>query len=239
MPRPLLPPKGMYYPAAILFNSKMRPVVRDTLVQLLGLAWATNGRCTPPLTYARLAQVTGKSQSSLYGHITALWRDHAALRLQSAGDGYFTIHFAEWVQPKGGKQAEDFENLNLPVKEEEQVSQSCGEKLVLDPDLDHGARKVEKRRLSPELLAAFEAVSLFPRLIAEAAASDYSEDDLRALLAWAREDFPEHAAQIFIARMREHGSAPERFYGEPCKHCGLYGRHAPDCSGRYYEGWDE
>jgi hypothetical protein len=242
MTRPLLPPNGFYIPRSILFNHKFPPALRDTLMHLISLAWANNGRSTPPVSYAQLSQILDKSPRTLYGQIACLRTVHAALRLQNAGNGLFIIHFAEWVQPRK-KSSPDLRNfLQSPDQEVEDVSLSTGkEKHPLPNDVNHGAQNLQKsgktpRRLSKKLVAALEEAGIFAPMIEEAAASDYSEKDLWALLAWVKEECPQKPGGIFVYRMRSRSHPPARFFQTSCPECGRRGEHAPDCPARFRDG---
>ena len=92
MPRSLLPPRGIFVPASILYDKSISPAVRDTWVQLRGLAWGQLE--TPSLSFMQLVDILDKSQSTLYGHMTIL-RARGALLWRSARDGTFIVSFPE------------------------------------------------------------------------------------------------------------------------------------------------
>jgi hypothetical protein len=130
MPRTLKPPRGIFISSTVLYHPSMDPCVRDTLIQLLGLAWGDSFSRTPALSYHDLTVITGKKLRTLYGHIAALRDEHAALRLQSAGGGMYIIVFADWVRPEI-KPPGLCKNLQSPVKEEESDSQNIDQNLLL------------------------------------------------------------------------------------------------------------
>jgi DNA-binding transcriptional ArsR family regulator len=101
MPRPLLPPKGVIIPPHIAYDTKMAPAARDTYMQLRGLAWGK--KSTPELTMEELSTITGKSQSTIYGHLAYL-RDWGVLRYVPSGDKSIKVTF---IDTKG----DDSENL--------------------------------------------------------------------------------------------------------------------------------
>jgi hypothetical protein len=92
-----------------------------------------------------------------------------------------------------------------------------------------GAARALTKKLQAELLER----GLFPMLLAEVAASSYSEADLRALLAWCSADSPERPAGLFMGRLRAGARAPKVYRGVPCPVCGQYGKHAADCRKRF------
>jgi hypothetical protein len=249
MTRPIKPPRGAFIATSVLFHPSMHSAVRDTLIQLLALAWASNSQYTPPLSYQQLVALTGKTKATLYGHIAALPDDHAALRLQPAGDGLFIVTFADWLAPVTSKKP-PFEILELPDQEEEESISIPGE--LIPPPVDSydqglensknrkfAPQKAVRRRLSPALHRALHEAGVFPDLIEEVASSGFSEEDLRALLAWCRQDRPESPAALLVVRMRAGASPPRCFYQAPCRRCGQYGGHAPNCSGYYLNFFEE
>lgn len=96
MPRPLLPPRGVFVPTAIAYNHEMPASVALTWIQLRGLAWSESE--TPPLSMGQLADLTGKSPSTLYGHM-ALLRQWGALRWRPSEKGTFIVSFE--ADPEG------------------------------------------------------------------------------------------------------------------------------------------
>lgn len=62
-------------------------------LQLKGLSYDNNGK-TPPLTMAQIMALTGKKQSTVYGHMTIL-RDRGWLLFSTAQDGTFMFSFPE------------------------------------------------------------------------------------------------------------------------------------------------
>lgn len=90
MPRPLIPPRGTFVPASLIYHRDIPPVVFHTWVQLRSLAWGQNE--TPSISLAQLAELTGKSQTSLYGHMAFL-RKWGALRWRPSGTGTLIVSF--------------------------------------------------------------------------------------------------------------------------------------------------
>jgi hypothetical protein len=83
MARPLIPPRGVFVPVALIYERLIPPVALHTWVQLRGLAWA--GRETPSLSLQQLEEITGKSQSAIYGHMAILRSWGAVRRAQCVG----------------------------------------------------------------------------------------------------------------------------------------------------------
>jgi hypothetical protein len=70
MPKPMLPPSYVNVPAGILYSKDLPAAVIHTYCQLKGLGWGRDGFQEIPFKY--LEEVTGKSRSTLYGHIGTL-----------------------------------------------------------------------------------------------------------------------------------------------------------------------
>jgi hypothetical protein len=90
MTRPLIPPRGVFVPTSVVYNRALPAAILQTWVQLRGLAWGDSE--TPPLSMKQLIEITGKSQSCLYGHMTSL-RVWGALRWRPSGRGTFIVSF--------------------------------------------------------------------------------------------------------------------------------------------------
>jgi len=90
MPRPLLPPRGIFIPTMMIYNREVPPSVVYTWIQLRGLAWDREE--TPAISMPQLSDLTGKSQSTLYGHM-ALLRSWGALRMRPSVKGTFIVSF--------------------------------------------------------------------------------------------------------------------------------------------------
>ena len=247
MPKPIKPPRGVFISTQVLFHPSMKAQVRDTLIQLLALAWGSQSRHTPPLSYPQLAALTGKTIGRLYGHITILRKDYTALRLQSAGDGQMIISFADWVLPKQQDPPGRFKNSKVPY-EEEDVNPDLDSKLSLKihPLNDHDSISPEilktdvpkvpqPQPLTDDMRKALLDAGVFPSLLPEIGRSARRETDLYALLAWAKTDRPQAPAALFMGRLRAGAVAPDVYYQPPCPVCGVHGGHREDCRRRYHD----
>ena len=95
MTRPLLPPKGIFVPAHLIYSNSLPPVLLQTWIQLRGLAWGK--QVTPLLTLKEVAALIGKGQSTLYRHMTQL-RHLAALSWRTTGSGSLIVSFSDQPQ---------------------------------------------------------------------------------------------------------------------------------------------
>ncbi len=86
-----LPPRGVWVETVILF-SNLAPVVRDTYIQLRAIAFGQS--VIPALRIDEFSSITGKSESSVYGHMAAL-RTKGALRWRTSRDGTIMVEFCE------------------------------------------------------------------------------------------------------------------------------------------------
>jgi len=73
-----------------MFNHAYSPTVVHTWIQLRGFAWDRSE--TPQLSMNQLSEITGKSPSTLYGHM-ALLRSWGALRMRNSEKGTFILSF--------------------------------------------------------------------------------------------------------------------------------------------------
>jgi hypothetical protein len=247
MPVPLKPPRGAFISSVVIYDSKMRPTLKDTLIQLLGLAWRNNGVSTPPLTFNQLAILTGKSINTLYGHIAVLRETHSALRMQDAGDGMVIITFADWVKPVEGNAPPDSEYSELPVKEEEELIHinSIDEHILLNDQGEkppitkmhpkHKKAAFPKNNLSKGLQQLLMESCVFPSLLPEVSGSGRSEKEIEALMAWAQATQPLNPAPLFMVRLRAGAKPPRAFFDGACEKCGQIGTHLPECPARYLD----
>jgi len=106
MTRPLLPPGGIFVGIDLLFDHQLTPALRDTLLQLMALAWSSARRQTPPVSVAILATLTRKSARTLRAHLASLRAYPDVLRLQPAGRGRFTVILAGWLFGKANGENE-------------------------------------------------------------------------------------------------------------------------------------
>ena len=158
MSRPLLPPRGIFTGTRWLYDLELSATVKETLLQVMALAWGKDSHTTPPLSYAQLEALTGKNARTLRGHLSALRSYQAALRLQPAGTGQFIIALAPWlftnVLPQSGADAPAGKILPQPVNDQNQEEDSTVwvEREFLDlpePDHDQARGKTAARTPAP------------------------------------------------------------------------------------------
>jgi hypothetical protein len=93
--RSLLPPRGIFIRTHMLFRVRMRAQLRETLFQLIGLAWGDC--CTPILTVSHLAKLLHKPRQRVYQHLAELRDVYSALRLQKVDAGHLVIWLEDWL----------------------------------------------------------------------------------------------------------------------------------------------
>lgn len=119
MTTPLLPPRGIFVPTSIIYSQTISPAMRDTWLQLRGLAW-NNGE-TPAISVRQISELTGKSMPTIYGHMANL-RDRGALRWRPAQTGTIIVTFDADVE---------FSKISeLPVMVNSSVNQIDSKKLI-------------------------------------------------------------------------------------------------------------
>lgn len=82
---------GATIPPELLYCPKLSPAVRDTWAQVRGLA-DENGKLELKEGIRKLAEITGKSPSTLYGHLAVL-RDLHAITWRAAHTGELFVTF--------------------------------------------------------------------------------------------------------------------------------------------------
>ena len=97
MKLPQLPPRGIFAVTTLVFDKELPSSVKETLLQLMALAWVDPKHQTPPLTLSQLADLTGKATTTLYGHIAVLRNYRGALRLRRSVHGILVLTLADWL----------------------------------------------------------------------------------------------------------------------------------------------
>lgn len=124
-----LPPRYANVPIAFLLDPSIAAPVKETGMQLWAAAWESKDSPprTPPFTPAEFQSLTGKSQSTLYGHLAALKDKHWLLfSAPQRGTGQLVVEFLfgePAVQPvpqfsKVLERSETLENADLKAFKE-------------------------------------------------------------------------------------------------------------------------
>jgi hypothetical protein len=90
MSRPELPPRYVNVPSGVVYDQGLSSGAFQTYVQLRGLAWGKQE--SPTVSIDRLMELTGKGQSTLYGHM-ALLRSRGVLLFRPAAKGSLILSF--------------------------------------------------------------------------------------------------------------------------------------------------
>ena len=125
MAKPVLPPKYVNVPAGPAYDPELPDGVFRTYVQLRGLAWGKDR--LDEVTVKKIMEVTGKSRSTIYGHLGIL-RDRGWLLFNSAHYSWLTVEFCggdmdgdkaefETVDKSVDKSSRFLDSLNEEVKE--------------------------------------------------------------------------------------------------------------------------
>jgi len=104
----LLPPRGIFIPTDLLYHPNLSPVIFYTWVRLY--CQALDGRVTPALSIQHLVQLTGKSQVTIFRHLSWL-KSVSALNWRSAEDGGIIISFPDGLHDKPQRSVD---SLNFP-----------------------------------------------------------------------------------------------------------------------------
>lgn len=121
------PPKYVNVPTSVIYSALPSPI-RETLIQIIGLAWESKFRETPPLTFEELAKILGKSDSTVYQHVQYL-RSHSWLQFRSAGGPAYTFSLIDRsaISENQGSTASFSENsesfVNFLPKDKNQLNQ--------------------------------------------------------------------------------------------------------------------
>jgi len=88
--RPLVPPHYINVPVGIVYDKDIPPQVLATYIQIRGTAWGEDE--TPEISVNKLMELTGKSRSTIYGHLGIL-RDSGWLLFSSTHHAGLTVRF--------------------------------------------------------------------------------------------------------------------------------------------------
>jgi hypothetical protein len=86
----LLPPRGVFVPTQLIFNTQLPAAVLVTWIQLRCLAW--KGWVTPPFTIPELASLISIHPARLNRHLSQL-QEISALACRSTEDGKLVLSF--------------------------------------------------------------------------------------------------------------------------------------------------
>jgi hypothetical protein len=142
MPRPLLPPKGVFIPTFMIYHRSLPPSLLQTWVQLRGLAWGRT--VTPCMPFKEIAAIIGKSPSTLYRHMSQL-RNLAALSWRTTVSGSIIVSFSQQPSnpPSGNMDGITLNSQNrelpshssIPILNSDSRNNSEKDHKVLDIDL--------------------------------------------------------------------------------------------------------
>ncbi|MBT7191788.1 MAG: helix-turn-helix transcriptional regulator [Anaerolineae bacterium] len=223
MSRPLIPPTKVCIPSDIVFSRTISSPIRDIYIQLRGLAYGRTE--TPPVSFSQLSNITGKSVSTIYGHMAVL-RDRGALRWRTAQDSTIIVSFpkkniAFFTNPLDS----DFLESS---KEEEDLLQTKILKSVKPPPNFSADKK--KTSLQNETKKILLAEGVFKSKLEEIARSELSDKDISAIVHWVKSEYPnEQKPGLIIYRITKCIHAPDSYYAKPCSECGFIGSHTPSC----------
>jgi len=92
MAQPMLPPRGIFIPTQMIFNTQLPPAVLVTWIQLRCLAW--RGWVTPPFSISEFASLIGIHPNRLHRHLSQL-HDISALSWCITKNGKLILSFPE------------------------------------------------------------------------------------------------------------------------------------------------
>ncbi len=192
------PPRYVNAPTGMVYDPRLTPAVCHTGIQLIGLAWESRGKVIEEVEISKLEEVTGKSRSTVYGHLAAL-RDAGWLQFSSSRRGGLTVRFMELdlahdfgsVQKSG--QSENLDALNEVIKRDsvvkdlltcnnESVSASCVRNSGLASENLDGRLKVLDAQLCEELLELGVFREALARADALAVQNGWKAEHIRLLI---------------------------------------------------------
>lgn len=97
MSRPLLPPRGIFVSTRLLFDRRLSSALKETTLQLMALAWGSSELCTPPVSLAHLAKLTGKGEGTLRRHLLTLEKMECVVSLQHNEQGMLKVTLVSWL----------------------------------------------------------------------------------------------------------------------------------------------
>ena len=119
MPHPLLPPRGIFIPTHMIFNTQLPPAVLVTWIQLRCLAW--KGCVTPPLSISEFASLIAIHPNRLHRHLSQL-QDISALSWRTTKNGKLILSFPEepTVRTKNQASAPIFAGSTIPYSQDQE-----------------------------------------------------------------------------------------------------------------------
>jgi hypothetical protein len=236
MPKPLIPPRGVFIPTNVAYNLNISPVIRDTYVQLFGLAYGNIE--TPSISFEQLNEITGKGVSTLRGHLTIL-RNRGVLRWRTAQDGTIIVSF-----PKGASKGQAFFDEQLPdsqnrEKYDEEEDIKFRNKRVLPPPHPLDSQSVISKnenvqrqiQLRGDVQQALLDAGVFKSKLQGIQLAGLTNDEILAIVRWVNDEFRgERKAGLLIYRIENQILSPKQYFSNPCPECGNFGTHDELCS---------
>jgi len=147
MAGPLIPPRYVNVPSKIIYDGAVQPAIRDTYVQLRGLAWGKEE--TPPLSMEQLINILHKSRATIFGHLKSL-RDQGWLQFSTAQAHTMIVQFID--DPMDEKESRNLDSIN-PVNHELNIK-SLRESFTKTPAVQKSgqSRKLDKSTVPVGLL---------------------------------------------------------------------------------------
>jgi len=144
MPRPLVPPHYINVPVGIVYDKDIPPQVLATYIQIRGTAWGEDE--TPEISVKKLMELTGKSRSTIYGHLGIL-RDSGWLLFNSTHHAGLTVRFISDA-------ARDALSKNLDSLNEDVLTDITLTKIIKHPPVNQfkRANTVQKSGQESEIL---------------------------------------------------------------------------------------
>jgi hypothetical protein len=116
MATPMIPTPGIFIPTQMIFHPQLPPAVRVTWIQLRYLV--RDGRDTSSLSIRELIKITGKSQATLYRHMSQL-RRLSILLWHSTARGSIILFFPDESSEMPESRSEPPDNPNSKCQKTE------------------------------------------------------------------------------------------------------------------------
>jgi len=199
MPRSLIPPKYISVPVGIVYDTAISPVVRDTYLQLRGLAWGDSDDETPEISVKKLCELTGKSRTTIYGHL-AILRASGWLLFSSAHHSGLTVRFI------ADAEVHNLLSENPDLLNDDGLTDITLTKIIKHPPVNKKNRAGSVRKsgqvsenpdssngwhevIDAELEQLLEQIGVYRVKFLDVAASGWSTDQLKKLARAILQDF--------------------------------------------------
>jgi hypothetical protein len=212
MPKPLLPPRGLFVTTGLAFDRTLPEKVKMTWIQLRMLGWGSDE--TPPISMDQISELTGKKQSTIYEHMAVL-RDRGALRWRPAQKGTLILSFDDEAFSRNLEKPSSSSSF-LSTEESTTTSvnslrretfQKSGNSENLENAFQKSGKEGPQTTLSDDVIEALRSIRVSEALYQEIEGSGWTDEEIIQAVKECKDE-GDKPGGLFVYRIRN-GQVPD------------------------------